>query len=448
MIAITLLSALALAETPPETTAQVHQLENGLTVILEEARRTDTVALHLHYGVGARDEQDGEQGCAHLFEHLMFEGSRSVPGNSFDSWLTTAGGSNNAWTSEDATAYHMTFPSGATDLALFIESDRMGFLRDGLTSENLTNQQSVVLQERAEGYDGPNGRDLDALNRLAFPEGHPYHIPIIGTIDDITGFELEGVRAFWERFYRPRNATLAIVGNFEHDAMLERIQHWFSDVPDAGPAHPRVTEQPKTDWTAAAGMLEDSVEDYTVYLSWPTVPLDHPDAEALEILSWILNYGRGTRLDDALYYNSNLASAVSATAWQSEIDGQFVISASTARPTLPRLVRKIERILDDLRRRPPAPEELEKAVRIIQNRFLDTFESPEDRAEFFVDCQRRFGTPNCASTVWDLYAKVTADDIRRVTETYLRDDHRVTLSVVPLGEAKAALRDANPVVLP
>ncbi|MBT3219401.1 MAG: insulinase family protein, partial [Proteobacteria bacterium] len=129
---ITLLGLAALAADPLETKATVHTLESGLTVILEESHRTDTVALHIAYGVGARDEETGTFGCAHLFEHLMFEGSKNVPTNAFDSWLTSAGGWNNAYTSEDVTAYHMAFPSGALELALFLESDRLGFLDDGL----------------------------------------------------------------------------------------------------------------------------------------------------------------------------------------------------------------------------------------------------------------------------------------------------------------------------
>src|SRR5690606_22718507 len=189
-----MLARVALAGSGPfAVDASVHTLDNGLVVILEEDHRTDQVALHLHYGVGARDELPGEYGCAHLFEHVMFEGSANVGPNQFDALLTGAGGWNNAYTSEDETAYYLALPSGALDLALFLESDRMAFLDAGLTQGNLENQQAVVLQERDQGYAEPNGRDFDALTRLAFPEGHPYHHPVIGTVDDVSGFRLDAV---------------------------------------------------------------------------------------------------------------------------------------------------------------------------------------------------------------------------------------------------------------
>ena len=236
--------AAALAADGFETQASVHTLPNGLTVILEESHRTDTVALHLAFGVGSRDEREGEKGCAHLFEHLMFEGSANVPTDQFDAWLTQAGGANNAWTSEDTTAYHMTFPSGALDLALFLESDRLGFLDAGLVEENVSNQQLVVLQERNEGYANPNGRDWDAMSRLTWPADHPYNTPVIGTVADIEGFAIDKVRAFWERHYRTQNAVLSLVGNFEEAQALERVAFWFSDVPDKGPPEARVEGHP------------------------------------------------------------------------------------------------------------------------------------------------------------------------------------------------------------
>ncbi|MEZ4238392.1 MAG: insulinase family protein [Myxococcota bacterium] len=173
----------------------------------------------------------------------MFEGSADVPVDKFDEWLSAGGGDNNAYTSADETAYVMSFPSGALDLALFLESDRMGFLDAGLTAENLENQQKVVLQERAESYAEPNGRDSDAMDRLSWPDGHTYHHPVIGTVADVEGFTLEGVRGFWGAHYRPSNAVLAIVGNFDADEALARVRHWFSDVldrggPSSGPRRP------------------------------------------------------------------------------------------------------------------------------------------------------------------------------------------------------------------
>ena len=269
--------------------ATVVTLDNGLVVLLLEEHRTDTVALHLSFGVGSRDEHPGELGCAHLFEHLMFEGSAHVPVDKFDEWLTAAGGDNNAWTSNDETAYHMTFPSGALDLALFLESDRLGFLDAGLTPENLANQQKVVLQERAEGYAEPNGRDEDSIGRIFFAPDHPYHHPVIGTVADIEGFGLEGTRGFWDAHYRTRNAVLVLVGNFDVEAATERVRHWFSDVPDRGDALQRTAAPAPSGATGRVGLVEDDVEERTVYLTWETVDELHPDAPALDVLAQILS---------------------------------------------------------------------------------------------------------------------------------------------------------------
>jgi zinc protease len=448
MFSVVFLAGLASAADDPFATAPVTEvLPNGLTVMVEKVDRTDTVALFLHYGVGGRDEAPGEYGCAHLFEHLMFEGSANVGQNMFDEWLTAAGGSNNAYTSDDETAYHMTFPSGALDLALFLESDRMGFLDAGLTAENLDNQASVVLQERAEGYAEPNGRDWDALARLFFPEGHPYHVPVIGTVADIEGFTLDAVRSFWQRHYRPRNAVLSIVGNVETDEALAAVRHWFSDVPDPGPAEARVESAELTLSDRRLGLLQDDVEERTVYLSWRTVPLGHADEPALDLLSNILSYGRGTRLDDRLEYNSNLATDENAMHWPAEVDGQFIAYASSDRTALKKLTRIIQKEVDAVAATPPTEAELERARRAYRGYLLDSLEDIEDRASILVQCHRMTGDANCLGAEYGRYEAVTTADIQRVADTYLGHEGRVALSVVP-REVGGALSGSTPVELP
>ncbi len=443
----------ALADPPPApsplltTDAISVVLDNGLIVILEESRRTDTVALHLRFGVGSRDELDGERGCAHLFEHLMFEGSANVPGASFDEWLTQAGGSNNAWTSEDTTAYHMTFPSGAAELALFLESDRLGFLDAGVTEENVANQRSVVLQERAEGYAEPHGRDWDAFSRLMWPVGHPYHVPVIGTVADVEGFTVAGTRDFWERHYRPDNAVLALVGNFDAQEMLERVTWWFSDVPvKPAPESPRLTEAPIPQ-TGGSGMLEDAVEDWGLWMGWAVPDGQHPDAAALETLSYILSYGRGTRLDDALYYKHRIASETWAWLSAGEVGSQFVIYTAAMKSRIPKMERTVESVLADIIDNPPTEAELSRTRAVMLAGTLDSLETPEDRAEHLTDCWVRYGRPDCFAEEWQRYAAVTAEDVVRVTQTWLTPERRTTLSVIPQG-AGGALPDATPVELP
>lgn len=431
---------------------EVVTLDNGLTVIFAEDDNTDTIALHIWYGVGARDElpgaegRPGEFGCAHLFEHLMFEGSGNVPGNTFDEWLAAAGGDNNAFTSSDETAYHMTFPSGALDLALMLESDRMGFLDAALDQKNLENQQKVVLQERAEGFDQPGGRTWDAMDLIVWPEGHPYQHMVIGTIADVEGFTLDGVRDFWKRHYRSRNAVMALVGNFETEQAKERVAHWFSDVPDAGEPGERASVTP-IDPEAIAGdyFLEDRVEDRQLYFWWPTVPQDHADAYALDVLAEVLFGSEGTRISDALYYDKSVFNSLSGFHYGLELGGGFIVSLETDSMTLDKARKKLEKTLAKKTKAPFETAEIERAVGILRAGELDELESLADRAMVLVDCQRLEGQPDCVQQRIDRYEAVTPADLQRVL-SYLRASP-VTLSVVP-KDSGAQLPGAVRVELP
>jgi len=429
MLWLTSASAGGLALEPLEAT-----LDNGLKVFVMEDSRTDTVALHLHYGVGSRDERPGELGCAHLFEHLMFEGSANVPTNQFDTWLTQAGGWNNAYTSNDETAYHMEFPSGALDLALFLESDRMAFLDSGLHDENLANQRLVVLQERAEGYANPHGKDWDAMQRLMWPQGHPYHVPVIGTVADVEGFEIAGVRDFWMRHYRPKNAVLAVVGNVDAEEAMGRIRHWFSDVPDVGEPESRVTEQAPYEAPATrVGYLEDKVEDRTVWLGWPTVTMQHEDAPALEVLSYVLSSGYGTRLDERLQL-SGKATSNESYSFTAEVDGSFLLIATDDSTPLDKLQKWMLSEVAKLQRKGPRQDEISRALNSIRGGYWDRVESPMGKAQSMVDCWRLEGEVDCLEDQWDRYAAVTPADVQRVAQRYLVADRMVSLSVVPEGD--------------
>jgi zinc protease len=445
-----LLAALAHAADPAPMAlpTDVVVLDNGLTVLLHQDDRTDRAALFIRFDVGSRDEADGEHGCAHLFEHLMFEGSASVPNNAFDTWLTEAGGENNAYTSPDETAYHMVFPSGALDLALFLESDRLGFLDAGLDAANLANQQKVVLQEREQGYAQPNGRDWDALTRLTYPAGHPYHVPVIGTVADIEGFTLEAVQSFWQRHYRPRNAVLTLVTPLPTSEALEAVVRWFGPLGDTGApaARPEASPAP-AGATPGRGMLEDAVEERTLYLLYPTVPAGHPDEPALDLLAGVLSDGRGTRIDDALYYAKPLTTDAGAGHWTSDLSGEFLIYGTSPDLPLRKLEARIDKVLDQLARKPPTAEELERARTGVLHGMLDSTESALGRAQLLMACYDLHGDPDCLATEFARYQAVTPADLARVAATWLRPDARVSLSVVPAGD-DGALSDATPVELP
>ena len=443
---IPLLAGLALAADPLAVEATTRTLDNGLTVVVSEDHNTDTVVLHIHYGVGGRDERPGEFGAAHLFEHLMFEGSANVPNNAFDTWLTSAGGWNNAFTSEDQTAYYMAFPSGALDVALMLESDRMGFLEAGLDQANLENQQKVVLQERAEGFGEPHGRDWDALQIVGWPEGHGYQHSVIGTIADVEGFQLEAVVDFWRRHYRPRNAVLTLVGNLETEAAFRAVEHWFSDVPDPGPAEKRA-EPALVDIPVGDHLLEDEVDDRTLIVLYPGVYEGHPDEAALEVLASLLSGGRGTRLDDALYYDRSVLTSVSAWNSPSDIGGQFFFYLQSDDLPLPKVLKKLDKELARFAKAPPTEAELNRAKQASRSGMLDAIEDLTGRARMLTECQRRHGDPNCLPSMDARIQAVTAADVARVASTWLDASKRSTLSIVPVGDS-GAIEGAVEVVIP
>jgi len=404
-----------LAEQPFSVHARVVTLDNGLRVVVEHQDRTDQLAVHLHVGVGSRDEAPGEHGLAHLFEHLMYEGSRNAPGNAYDTLVTEAGGQNNAYTTHDETAYHAVVPSGALERMLFLESDRLGFLAEGITDKAVNNQIDVVLQEREQSYATVHGKDLDTLQQLLYPPEHPYHRPVIGTEADVRGFTVDTARAFHRRFYRPSNVVLVIVGPVEPDHVIERVKHWFSDVPDRSVTpRARPTELPHHA-TTQRGLLADNVDDFTVYLAWYGVPLGHPDEAALVVASYLLSDGRGTRIDRH-YYRKGWVTDSDTRSWSSELDGEFFVSMSSDKPRVGRLERILRREVRGLIRRPPTPAELDRAKRRIRSTLLDRLEDPADRAEVLVDCVRLTDDPDCTARDWERVRQVSADDVVRALE--------------------------------
>lgn len=432
---------------PFDVDARVETLPNGLRVVAAPLHRTDKVAVHLHVGVGSRDEAEGELGLAHLFEHLMFEGSEHVPGNSYDAWLTAAGGDNNAFTTADETAYHASAPSGALDLMLFLESDRMAWLRPALTEASLANQVDVVLRERAQDHAAPHGRDHDALATLMYPPGHPYHVPAIGTVEDLEGLTLQRVRDFHRGFYDPRTAVLGIVGNIDPDEAIARARHWFADVPPA--AEPRLgaaaRELPRLAAPRSA-YIEDHVDTWTVYRAYPAVPIGHADEAALVIASFILSDGRGTRLDRLGFRREDVVDT-DARARLMELDGMFLAAASTTKPRVAWMQKKVDRALQSLVDRPPTAQELERARRRVRRLLLDSLERPADRAEVLVDCLRLTGSADCTREDAARVEAVTARDVSEAMRRLL-EGPALTLYVVPMGEASTVPEGVDAVVLP
>src|SRR5262245_3830563 len=212
------------------------KLQNGLTVILHEDHSVPTVAVNVWYHAGSAREKPGRTGFAHLFEHLMFEGSGHVKEGEFDNLLEAAGGTNNGSTTTDRTNYYETVPSNALDLALYLESDRMGYLLDVVTPKLVDGQRDVVKNERRQSYENaPYGMANVRITELMYPKDHPYHWPVIGYMEDLTAATHEDVQEFFKKYYAPRNASLVIAGDINPAEARKRVEHWFRDVKAGAP---------------------------------------------------------------------------------------------------------------------------------------------------------------------------------------------------------------------
>src|SRR6266446_6915542 len=316
----------------PQLKFEQYKLENGLDVILSEDHRLPMVAVNLWYHVGPANEVPGRTGFAHLFEHMMFEGSKHVPGSSHFHLLEAAGASDiNGTTDFDRTNYFETLPSNQLELALWLESDRMGYLPDQLSQANLSNQQDVVRNERQESLENtPYGVVEEGLFHQLFPKEHPYYGEIIGSHADIQAAKLEDVRNFFKLYYAPNNASLAIVGDFDPDKARELVQKYFGPL-KRGEEVPKIKAHTPPITSERHAVIQDNVQLPRVYMAWLSSPIFKPgDAEA-DLAATILGGGKSSRLYKKLVYEKQIALDVAVTQ-QSLILGSIFEVQATARP--------------------------------------------------------------------------------------------------------------------
>ncbi|HEX5831040.1 MAG TPA: pitrilysin family protein, partial [Gemmatimonadaceae bacterium] len=278
LVAALLLPAAAAAQGMPRLTHEKYTLPNGLEVILHQDRSVPLVAVNVWYHVGSGDEQRGRTGFAHLFEHIMFMGSRHVPVGAFDQWLEAAGGNNNGSTNQDRTNYYAWMPANALPLALWLEADRMGHLLPTMDQAKLDLQRDVVKNERRQSYDNvPYGRAYETILAALFPPAHPYSWPTIGSMSDLSAASLADVTEFFRTYYAPNNATLAVAGDFEPDSAKAWVARYFGGIPRG----PRLPPRPAVPAISVPRdtflVIEDQVQLPRLYGSWHSVKAFHPD---------------------------------------------------------------------------------------------------------------------------------------------------------------------------
>src|SRR5688572_21650995 len=271
-------------------------LANGLTVILHRDTTVPVVSVNMWYHVGSANERPGRTGFAHLFEHLMFEGSKHVKEGEFDTLLEAAGGNNNGSTTNDRTNYFIDMPTNALELALFLESDRMAYLLDTMSPERVDGQRDVVKNERRQSYENrPYGMAYLELDKMLWPAGHPYSWPTIGYMEDLTAASHDDVVQFFKKYYAPNNASLVIAGDIDFDRTKALVEKWFGEVPAGAPVEP-IAPPAAMLTTVKRQTMTDNVRLSKLFLAWLTPPVYEPGDAALELVSSVLAGGKNARV--------------------------------------------------------------------------------------------------------------------------------------------------------
>lgn len=419
------------ATTTP-TLLERHRLANGLRLVFHPDRSLPLVTVNLWYHVGSKNEHPGRTGLAHLFEHMLFQGSQNVGTNDHFAYLQQVGGIANGSTSKDRTNYYETVPSAHLELALWLESDRMGFFLPALTAEKLENQQQVVMNERRERVDNqPYGRAGERLSELTFPLPHPYHWPIIGYLDDIAGATLEEVTQFFRRSYHPSNAVLTLAGDFDPDRALPLIERYFAEIPaGALPERPR-PELPRLEG-ARREVLEDDVQLSRVYLAHVVPGYGHEDWYAADLLTYVLADGLSSRLHRDLVYRRQLAQTVSCYVYDNEVAAQLVLVA-TARSGVDIAVLE-EALAEHLARAgesPFEPSELERAKNRLATSYYEQLQRLDTRADLLSRFATYFDDPGYIDREAERYFELSGAELNRVAGRYFSPDERVSVTVVP-----------------
>ncbi len=407
-----------------------HRLDNGLRVVLQPDDRLPLVTVNLWYHVGSKNERPGLTGFAHLFEHMLFQGSEHVGDTDHFRYIQQAGGVVNGSTWYDRTNYYETLPAHQLDLGLWLESDRLGFFLPALTSEKLETQRSVVMNERRQRIDNqPYGRASELLNELLFPAGHPYHWPVIGYMEDIAAATLDDVRRFFSTYYTPANAVLTLVGRFAPGEILERVTRWFG--PLAAAPRPATVEPPDPAFSGERReRMKDDVRLARVYVSSLAPRYGEPAWYAGEILAGVLTSGKSSLLYEDLVYRRELARQVTAYELPTEAPGTFTVVA-TANPgrDVDELEREIVGHLERLAAHGPSAQDLERARNQALTDLFDDLQSLDSRADLLSQCATYLDAPGRALTEAERYSAVDADDVRAFARRYLVEGGRAVVTV-------------------
>ncbi len=413
-----------------------HRLDNGLRVVLSEDRSVPVVCTNLWYGVGSRNEPPGKTGFAHLFEHMMFQGSAHVPKNRHFELVERAGGTLNATTWFDRTNYFQTLPSHHLELALWLESDRMGWMLPAMDQEKLDNQRDVVKNEKRQRYDNqPYGDWDERLQALVFPEAHPYHHTVIGSMEDLDDATLDDVASFFRTYYVPDNAVLTLAGDFDSARALDLVEAYFGEIPPGGPIPPVPGR------TAVEPVIGETVRDHVVSdVPLPRVivglripPYSEADFTVAEVARAVLGSGRASRLYRRLVREKRVAKDVVSYAFPLMSGASMLLVWVTGYPDSrvgdleSALGAELEGLTD------AEGGEVERAVALTGTDLVRSLERVGDRADLLSMFDLYFDDPHRLNRELERLRSVTAEDVSRFAASHLGKDNRAVVSYVPEG---------------
>ena len=405
-----------------------HRLDNGLRLVVNPDPVSPAVAVNIWYEVGSRDEDEGRTGFAHLFEHLMFQGSAQVASGEHLAAIQAVGGSVNATTSFDRTNYFETVPPHALDLALWLEAERMASL--AVTQENLDNQRDVVLEEKRQRYDNtPYGDLLELLLGTNFPQGHPYAHPTIGSMADLMAAPLPWVQEFHTRWYQPANAVLVLSGAVAADDAVERVTRYFGTLPSTPPPPRREVPRLPPMHDLVVETVTRAVPRTVVALGWLTPDIAAPDADAVEQTLAVLGNGQASRLHERLVRREEIAESVSASSLTlAQGNSLTFISAAVVPGADPaeveqRMCEEVDRLISD----GPDEGEVERVGAQFEREWLSDLASVDDRADRINEAASLLGDPAWVNTHLQSIQAITPDDVTAAARRYLRVDARSRL---------------------
>ena len=419
-----------------------YRLPNGLFVTLSEDHSAPIVAVNLWYHVGSANEREGRTGFAHLFEHMLFQGSEHVHANEHFELIQRAGGTLNGSTWLDRTNYFETLPSNQLAIALWLEADRMGALLPAMTQQKLDTQRDVVKNERRWSVDNqPYGTWWEKLPALAFPPSHPFHHSLIGSFEDLTAASLDDIRQFFRTFYTPDNAVLTVAGDFDPAEARALVERYFGGIPRGAGTPPLPSVKvPERFGEWRRQLVEDDVMLPRLLLAFRSPPFGSDGYYAASVCGAVLGMRRGSRLHRALVREQEIASEASAFTFDLSKGSDLLIVDVTARPGVSAegLETAVAAQVDQLRRGDVTHGEVERAVALIETDFISAMQSAGERADKLSQFATYFGNPALVNEQAERYRAVTAGAVNAFARASLGEDNRVSLVYVPRAAGEAA----------